>query len=755
MKYQLRPYQEEAVKTINNLPDGAKSVCVLATGLGKTLVASQIDSKGRVLWLSHRDELVRQPEKYFSSRGISFGIEKADETSSDEKVVSASIQSISRDNRLNKFDPNEFDIIIVDEAHHAAAPSYRKVISYFKPRKLLGLTATPQRGDKVRLTDVFNDICFSRDLRWGIENNYLARIRSIRVKASFDMKSAKKSMGDFTANSLTDIMDSSDNADVVAKAYYEICYKDKRQTLVYCPTVKVCDEVVGKIKELLPKNKKDIVVVLSDRNSTNERREILDKYNAGKIQCIVNCMILTEGTDLVTTSAIICDRPSANPSLYQQIVGRGTRLHKNKEYCLVIDIIGKNSKFKNICTAPSLLGLDPDTLSEELVESLSDGDLLDNVDTILDVKKARNKNLKLVVEMYDLFTNDRINIIGLNADKNDPMKRIAKDYEHFILAPINDYDFGDLLVTTTPDVNRYYKIKATYKGNIYLSKPDMLDNTEITFDIPGETDKFNEIRCISPKMPMDKAIELIKNVLLYAIPAVYGKQWSRKARDVYKNEPASQKQIGLVAYKYQNRLGEKSLDNSLSKLEASDLIDLSTSIEENIKIKNNYRKEYEKQQKEPLTKDKVVNANFETQKDLFYKKNYNSTMESVLSIIEDNKKSYSNIESSGRIELSVSSPAIKLSAYHSASPAQIDYIKKLLKQNTLQGIKYNVSIEKFIKGIGSKKAASIAIDILIKNRIFCIPDKTLYCNLERLLTRIVEKKVSENYSDFYMEYEVI
>ena len=190
---ELRDYQKECIEIVDNLPDGSRTIVCLATGLGKTVTASRFKSKGRVLWLSHRDELVYQPKRYYNT---SFGIEKGKDTSDKERVVSASVQSLANDNRLKKFKPTDFDIIICDEAHHAAAPTYKKILGYFKPRKLIGLTATPKRGDGVKLTDVFDTICFTRDLKWGIENNYLTRIQAVRVSAAFDFKKMKTSMGD-------------------------------------------------------------------------------------------------------------------------------------------------------------------------------------------------------------------------------------------------------------------------------------------------------------------------------------------------------------------------------------------------------------------------------------------------------------------------------------------------------------------------------------------------------------------------------
>lgn len=177
----LRPYQQECVNTIDALPDGAHSIVALATGLGKTVVISRINRKGRMLILSHRDELVRQPEKYFN---CTFGIEKADEQASEtDEVVSASVQSLYHENRLHRYLPDAFDIIVVDECHHAAAPvTYGKILSYFHPRKLIGLTATPQRGDGASLAHIFDSICFSRDLAWGIKNGYLTSIKGIVIR---------------------------------------------------------------------------------------------------------------------------------------------------------------------------------------------------------------------------------------------------------------------------------------------------------------------------------------------------------------------------------------------------------------------------------------------------------------------------------------------------------------------------------------------------------------------------------------------
>ena len=159
MNIKLRDYQKECIDLIDARHTG-RYLIQMATGLGKTVTFANIQREGRMLILSHREELVRQPLKYFN---CSTGVEMSKETSHGEEVVSASVQSLIH--RLDRFDSDDFDVIVVDEAHHSAAKSYKKVIEHFSPRLLLGFTATPNRSDSVRLNDVYDEILFKRDLK--------------------------------------------------------------------------------------------------------------------------------------------------------------------------------------------------------------------------------------------------------------------------------------------------------------------------------------------------------------------------------------------------------------------------------------------------------------------------------------------------------------------------------------------------------------------------------------------------------------
>lgn len=568
MGFELRPYQKECIKAIDGLPDGARSIVCLATGLGKSIIGANIPHKGKMLWLSHRDELVRQPEKYFKAQGLSYGIEKAGEHACNEDVISASVQTLSKDNRLHEFKPDTFDLIVCDEAHHAAADTYKKVLGYFHPRKLIGLTATPNRGDGKGLNDVFDSICFSRDLRWGIEHGYLSRIRNVRVYSDFDMNKVKKNMGDFSLGSLEDVIMESNTDTAIANAYRKYCLPEKKPTLVFCPTLSVCQQVADTLIEKNPEEK-GRVAVLSDKTDSETRRKILKDYTDHKIHCIVNCMILTEGADLPSTSVVINARPTANDSLYQQIVGRGTRLCEGKDFCLVIDIVGKNYKDKNICTAPSLFGIDMDQIPKKAEDKINENtDLIDFADALSeeDGKVSYANAIKLRYEMYDIFTHERVEFTESSMKLEDK----AEEYVRKFIEPYtHERDFDGICVKHTPTDERYYRIDATYNDRIYLSKPDMLDNTHITMICPDEG--YN---LITKDMPMKQAVKFVKEYLTYVIPPYFSNCWSINGRAEMARKPITSFQARRIAAEYK-KLGIREKDTyKLNRLQASDLIGL-------------------------------------------------------------------------------------------------------------------------------------------------------------------------------------
>ncbi len=361
----LRDYQRECVDTIDSL-DGGSHLVQMATGLGKTVTFSRIARKGRVLLLSHREELVTQPVKYYD---CPVGIERAETHSNGEEVVSASVQTLA--NRVERdFRPGDFDMIITDEAHHALAPSYRKVYDYLRPRLHIGFTATPRRGDDRGLGGVFDDIVFSRDLRWGISHGYLCDIDCRRIVVDWSTKGVSTGMGDFRASDLAKRVDRPETNRQVAAAYEEL---HVGQTLIFAASV----HHARSLAELIPG-----AVVVDGKTPAQERHDIIAAFTAREIPCLINFGVFTEGTDMPLIETVLLARPTRNASLYTQMVGRGLRLYRDpetgreKRSLRLIDCMGVTDD-KSICTPPTLFGLNERDFPEKVDGSLLDGSLLD------------------------------------------------------------------------------------------------------------------------------------------------------------------------------------------------------------------------------------------------------------------------------------------------------------------------------------------------------------------------------------------
>lgn len=337
---QLREYQKECLDIINSKKTG-NYLIQMATGLGKTVTFSQISFKKKMLIISHREELVFQPAKYFNQQNISYSVEmgkyKADQNC---QIISTCIATMRT--RYKNFDPEMFDVIIWDECHHMTAKSYKIVFNYFKPHLNLGFTATPNRADNQKLDDIFDEIIYKKDLLWGIKNNYLSNIYCKRCYVKFDLRNVRKNSNDYNIQDLENELLSSENAQSVGKIYKNW---SKGQTLIFGISVKHCEE----IQKYIP----DSVVISA---STKNRAEIIKKFTNKEIPCIINCMIFTEGTDLPLIETIIIARPTKSESLYTQMVGRGLRLHSNKQQLMLIDCVGVSTDL-NLITAPSLIGI--------------------------------------------------------------------------------------------------------------------------------------------------------------------------------------------------------------------------------------------------------------------------------------------------------------------------------------------------------------------------------------------------------------
>lgn len=335
---QLRPYQLEAKKAIQ--AEWAKGILrtllVLPTGCGKTIVFSKLTEDcvrdgERVLVLAHRGELLDQAaDKLAKATGLGCATEKAEESclGSWFRVVVGSVQSLMREKRLNQFPQNYFNTIIVDEAHHALADSYQRVLNHFSQAKVLGVTATPDRGDMRNLGQYFESLAYEYTLPRAIKEGYLCPIKALTIPLKLDLTNVGVQAGDFKSGDLGTALDPYlyQIADEMAK------YCMNRKTVVFLPLIKTSQ----KFRDILISKGFTAAEV---NGSSEDRAQILADFEAGKYNVLCNSMLLTEGWDCPAVDCIVVLRPTKIRSLYCQMVGRGTRLHPGKDYLLLLDFL--------------------------------------------------------------------------------------------------------------------------------------------------------------------------------------------------------------------------------------------------------------------------------------------------------------------------------------------------------------------------------------------------------------------------------
>ncbi|MBE6003755.1 MAG: DEAD/DEAH box helicase [Lachnospiraceae bacterium] len=365
----LRPYQEEARRSVEDawLAGTRKTLLVLPTGCGKTIVFAKITEDmvrqgNHVLILAHRGELLEQAaDKIKKSTGLGCSVEKAEETCLGQwfKVTVGSVQSLQRESRLQKFSKDYFDVIIIDEAHHAISDGYQRVLNYFDDAKVLGVTATPDRGDMRNLGEFFETLAYEYTLPKAIKEGYLSPIKALTIPLKLDITSVGMQSGDFAAGEIGTALD---------PYLYQIAdemvnYCSERKTVVFLPLIKTSQKFV----EIL--NDKGFRAAEVNGQS-DERETILKDFDEGKYNVLCNSMLLTEGWDCPTVDCVIILRPTKVRGLYCQMVGRGTRLAPGKKELLLIDFLWLTEKHE-LCHPASLICQDAE-VAQKLTENLEE-----------------------------------------------------------------------------------------------------------------------------------------------------------------------------------------------------------------------------------------------------------------------------------------------------------------------------------------------------------------------------------------------
>ena len=366
----LREYQTAAIRSVTErwAKGEKRSLIVLPTGCGKTVVFGRITAdcveKGeRVLILAHREELLEQArDKIKAISGLDCSLEKADHTCIDspERITVGSIQTLYRDSRLKRFDKDFFDLIVVDEAHHILSASYQKILEYFSPARVLGVTATPDRGDKRNLGQFFRDgIAYEYSLPDAIHDGFLCRIKAHMIPLNINIENVGISQGDYKAAEMGAALDP-----YLASIASEMRrYAKGRRTVVFLPLVATSK----KFCELLRKNGFDAAEVNGD---SADRAEILSGFSSGRYNVLCNSMLLTEGWDCPSVDCIVVLRPTKVRSLYCQMIGRGTRIAPGKENLLILDFLWHTGRH-NLCRPTHLIAQD-ETLASAMLKRIED-----------------------------------------------------------------------------------------------------------------------------------------------------------------------------------------------------------------------------------------------------------------------------------------------------------------------------------------------------------------------------------------------
>ena len=369
MGQELRPYQQQARDRIHAEWDAGhtRTLLVLPTGTGKTIVfasvaADQVRAGDRVLILAHRGELLEQAaDKLQRSTGLVSAVEKAESTCLDSwfRVVVGSVQTLQRTARLERFPQDYFGTIIIDEAHHAITDGYRRILDYFSGAKVLGVTATPDRGDMRNLGEVFDSLAFEYKLPDAIKEGYLCKIMAQTIPLQLDITSVTMSGGDYAVGDLGTALDP--YLEQIAAEMARRC--KSRKTVVFLPLIKTSQ----KFRDLL--NAKGFRAAEVNGQS-DDRRQVLADFDAGKYNVLCNSMLLTEGWDCPSVDCVVVLRPTKVRSLYSQMVGRGTRLSPGKTDLLLLDFLWMTDKHE-LCR-PADLVCEDRTVARQMTEHLAE-----------------------------------------------------------------------------------------------------------------------------------------------------------------------------------------------------------------------------------------------------------------------------------------------------------------------------------------------------------------------------------------------
>ena len=339
---ELRDYQQEAIENLKKMREDGKTIALLyhATGVGKTITAAT-DAKavgGRTLFLVNALKLASQAKDTFAKvwPEATLGEYTGSQKDVSQTVIFATVQSISKD--LAKFSPTDFDYLIVDECHHAAANTYQKIFTYFHPKFILGLTATPERSDGEDMLELFQNVAHKMDLKTAVERGVLVPIRCIRVKTNIDLTDVRINGIKYNSQDLESKLFIPERNQLIVDTYLK--YVNGKKTVIFCASV----DHAAEIAKLLRDNGVKAEAV-SGRDRVEIRDKILKDYETGSTNVLCACDLLNEGWYSPHTTVLFMARPTMSKTIYMQQLGRGTRRCPGKDDLLVVDFVDNANMF--------------------------------------------------------------------------------------------------------------------------------------------------------------------------------------------------------------------------------------------------------------------------------------------------------------------------------------------------------------------------------------------------------------------------
>lgn len=522
-----REYQLEALEAVAEarIQGVTRQLISLPTGCGKTVVFALLakELNTRTLILAHTEELIHQAVSKFKIvwPEVDIGVVKAEADEIEAQVVVASIQTASKLKRLSRLKEQGFGLMIIDEAHHATAPSYATIIEelgFFRddPHKLLvGVTATPKRGDGIGLGNIFQEIVFERSMHTMIRSGYLSPLNGKQVFTKVELAKVGTRKGDFVPSELSKIINTPERNRLMVENYTQYAL-DRKKALAFCVDVQHAKDLSLAFKE-----EGIAAQAVYGSMSQGERVEALSGFANGQYKVLTNCQLLTEGFDDPEIDCVIMGRPTQSSALFTQMVGRGTRTSPLKEDCLVLDFTDNATKhqlctYKNTLdgTAPPLFDLPrfPESITEDSQSEESPELQIDDSSVFNDVK----------------ILEDRVEEISFFDHVHFAWNRVGDSW-HLILS-------ADKEVWVVP-LDEGFVVKAYKKKKLYLLSKLML--------------------------PLDYALGVAED---WARKQTTKSAWARKDA-TWRSQPATQKQKEALS-----KCGIH-FDEGISKGRASQLLD--------------------------------------------------------------------------------------------------------------------------------------------------------------------------------------